>query len=81
MHSNLQNNKIRITLPNSTFTEKFMFEEEWVEFFYTPGDSEDLSSCYDYKERILFVENNIGDPIMYIYKVNFYCYHIVSDNC
>lgn len=57
--------KIEIVLPNITFTEKIAFEEERIEFFYSPGHSEDSASCYDYEDRILFVGDNIDDPIPY----------------
>ncbi|MCT4544636.1 MAG: MBL fold metallo-hydrolase [Vallitalea sp.] len=57
--------KIEIVLPNTTFIEKLVFEEEGVEFFYTPGHSEDSASCYDYKDNILFVGDNVDDPIPY----------------
>ncbi len=55
--------KIEIVLPNTTFTEKIAFKEEGVEFFYTPGHSEDSASCYDHKDNVLFVGDNIDDPI------------------
>ncbi|WP_110942898.1 MBL fold metallo-hydrolase [Inediibacterium massiliense] len=55
--------KIEIVLPNTIFKEEIEFKEEGVKFFYTPGHSDDSSSCYDYKDKILFVGDNIDDPI------------------
>ncbi len=41
----------------------FTFHEEGIEFFYSPGHSEDSASCYDYIDNTLFVGDNIDDPI------------------
>lgn len=57
--------EIEIVLPNITFSEKIRFEEEGVEFFYSPGHSKDSASCYDYQDNTLFVGDNIDDPIPY----------------
>ena len=55
--------EIIITLPNVTFKNKIVFDEDGVEFFFSPGHSEDSSSCFDFKDRTLFVGDNIDDPI------------------
>lgn len=54
---------IKIIAPNITFDSKFTFHEEGIEFFYSPGHSEDSASCYDYIDNTLFVGDNIDDPI------------------
>lgn len=54
---------IKIVTPNITFDNKLKFEEEGIEFFYSPGHSEDSASCYDYIDNTLFVGDNIDDPI------------------
>lgn len=54
---------IDIVLPNITFEEKIKFEEEGLEFFYSPGHTEDSASCYDYINNTLFVGDNIDNPI------------------
>jgi len=54
---------IKIITPNITFDSKFAFHEEGIEFFYSPGHSEDSASCYDYIDNTLFVGDNMDDPI------------------
>ncbi|MCT4620458.1 MAG: MBL fold metallo-hydrolase [Marinisporobacter sp.] len=57
------NENINIVLPNITFEKKIKFEEEGLEFFYSPGHTEDSASCYDYINNTLFVGDNIDNPI------------------
>lgn len=54
---------INIVVPNITFENKIIFNDEGVEFFYSPGHSEDSASCYDLHENTLFVGDNVDDPI------------------
>lgn len=61
--SSFTREKINIVLPNLTFENKLIFEEDNVEFFYSPGHSEDSSSCYDKEDKTLFVGDNVEDPI------------------
>ncbi|TFF67029.1 MBL fold metallo-hydrolase [Candidatus Thorarchaeota archaeon] len=62
-------NVIRLP-PNITFKERVRFEEEEVEFFHTPGHTRDSSSCFDRRDNILFVGDNIESPIPYINMMN-----------
>ncbi len=55
--------EIEIVLPNLTFTDSIIFESEGIEFFYTPGHSVDSASCYDHKSKLLFVADNVDDPV------------------
>lgn len=52
-----------IELPNSIFQSEMTFDKEGLVFFYSPGHSVDSSSLYDKSEKILFVGDNIDDPI------------------
>lgn len=54
---------VDIVLPNATFVNKMMFDKEGLEFFFSPGHSEDSSSCFDFEDKTLFVGDNIDDPI------------------
>jgi len=54
---------IEIILPNITFSTVIKFEDDELEFFYSPGHSEDSASCFDHREKTLFVGDNIDDPI------------------
>ncbi len=62
-------NVIRLP-PNVTFQEKLDFVEEEVEFFHTPGHTRDSASCFDKRDSILFVGDNIESPIPYINQMN-----------
>lgn len=55
--------KIEIILPNITIKTEMKFENEELVFFYSPGHSIDSSSLYDCSEKVLFVGDNIDDPI------------------
>jgi glyoxylase-like metal-dependent hydrolase (beta-lactamase superfamily II) len=55
--------EVELILPNITFQKEISFEEEGLIFFYSPGHSEDSSSCYDIIDNTLFVGDNVDDPI------------------
>jgi glyoxylase-like metal-dependent hydrolase (beta-lactamase superfamily II) len=55
-----------ISFPSLIFQERIIFPEDNVEFFYSPGHSEDSSSCYDKVDQILYVGDNLVDPIPYL---------------
>jgi glyoxylase-like metal-dependent hydrolase (beta-lactamase superfamily II) len=58
--------EVNIVYPNLTFTDKLIFEEEGIEFFHTPGHSDDSASFIDRVDRVLFVGDNIESPIPYL---------------
>ena len=66
-----QRGEIELVPPNRTFQESLRFEEEGVRFFHTPGHSLDSSSCYDEKDRVLFVGDNVESPVPYLNHPNF----------
>lgn len=49
--------------PNIVFTERLSFPDDGLEFFYTPGHRDDSASCYDTKNDILYVGDNVEYPI------------------
>ncbi|MBN1328368.1 MAG: MBL fold metallo-hydrolase [Candidatus Heimdallarchaeota archaeon] len=57
---------VKIVLPTVVFDQNYYFQEEGVYLFHTPGHTEDSSSCYDERDKILFVGDNIEEPIPYI---------------
>ncbi|MFA6075628.1 MAG: MBL fold metallo-hydrolase [Negativicutes bacterium] len=57
--------EILIRLPELTFSDRLVFEKDGVEFFHSPGHTADSSSCYDRVGRILFVGDNVEDPLHY----------------
>lgn len=66
-----QRGKIELVPPNRTFQESLTFEEEGVRFFHTPGHSLDSSSCFDEKDGVLFVGDNVENPVPYLNHPNF----------
>lgn len=57
--------KVEIVLPNLTFTERLTFQDDGVEFFFSPGHTGDSSSCIDLVDKILFVGDNLESPYPY----------------
>lgn len=57
---------IKLVLPNLTFSDKLVFEEEAIEFIYSPGHTIDSSVCFDRKDSILFVGDLVEYPIPYL---------------
>ncbi len=61
-----QKGDVQLTLPNVVFKDKVFFEEEGVEFYHTPGHTEDSASCFDHIDEVLFVGDNLETPLPYI---------------
>ena len=60
----IQAYKEKITsFPSLVFQEKLIFPEDNIEFFYSPGHSEDSISCYDQADKVMLVGDNLVDPI------------------
>ncbi|MDH4215094.1 MAG: MBL fold metallo-hydrolase [Candidatus Thorarchaeota archaeon] len=70
-HANEKKGEIVIVPPNITFQENLRFEKDGVIFFYTPGHKLDSASCYDEKDRVLFVGDNVESPLPYLNHPNF----------
>ncbi len=65
-YKEFQRGKITITPPNIVFYNAISFIDEQVDIFHSPGHTEDSSSCFDLIGKILFVGDNVEDPIPYI---------------
>ncbi len=55
-----------IAYPTIIFQERLIFPDDNIEFFYSPGHSADSSSCYDQLDKILYVGDNLVDPIPFL---------------
>ncbi|MFW9852429.1 MAG: MBL fold metallo-hydrolase [Candidatus Thorarchaeota archaeon] len=53
----------KILFPNMTFSDRLIFVDEGVEFFYTPGHTEDSASCYDNIDKILIIGDSVVRPL------------------
>lgn len=53
-------------LPNITFKEKIIFEDDGIELFYSPGHTIDSISIFDHEKKILYVGDNLEKPIIYV---------------
>ena len=61
-HQDFIKEEVEIVLPNVIFNDSYSIPEEQVTFFYSPGHSNDSSSCFDKINDTLFVGDNIDDP-------------------
>jgi len=57
---------INLLLPNLTFSDRLIFEEDEIEFTYAPGHTVDSSVCFDRKDGVLFVGDLVEYPIPYL---------------
>jgi len=70
--SELERNKnyirgdVKPQFPNVVFSDEIVFIEDQIKFFHTPGHTNDSSSCYDWKEDILYVGDNVEYPFPYV---------------
>lgn len=69
--SHLHDSNIEIKLPNITFNEKLVFEDDDVEFIYTPGHTICSATCYDRIDKVAYVGDLIEYPIPVINDLNF----------
>ena len=70
-HADHVRGKIELLPPTRTFQETLRFEDEGLTFFHTPGHTLDSSSCFDERDRVLFVGDNVESPIPYLNHANF----------
>lgn len=52
--------------PDLVFSDKVAFSDDGVEFYHTPGHTPDSASCLDLKDNVLFVGDNVEEPIPYV---------------
>lgn len=60
----------KMTLPNKTFEDNIVFEDDDIEIFYSPGHTNDSITLYDRESRFLFVGDNLEKPIIYLQSKN-----------
>jgi cyclase len=63
--------EVEIVLPNLVFSERIVYVDDGVEFFYSPGHTYDSSSCFDHLDKTLFVGDNLESPIPYVNELDF----------
>lgn len=59
--------RVELVLPGLTFGSSLCFEDDGVEFFHSPGHTEDSSSCYDRVDGVLLAGDNLELPLPYLY--------------
>ncbi len=67
-YSEHKRGEVRLTLPNQPFPDRVVFDNGNIEFFYTPGHTDDSVSCIDRQDKVLFVGDNVETPIPFIYS-------------
>lgn len=54
--------EIKNVLPNTPIADYFLFDEDGIEIFYTPGHTVDSLSVYDRIDKVLHVGDNMETP-------------------
>ena len=58
-----QRGEVVITLPNLTFTDEMLFEDDGILLYYTPGHTDDGLSVLETRDRVLFAGDNLERPV------------------
>ena len=58
--------EVRLVMPGLTFDSGLAFEDDGVEFFHSPGHTEDSSSCLDRVDGVLLVGDNVEMPLPFL---------------
>jgi glyoxylase-like metal-dependent hydrolase (beta-lactamase superfamily II) len=66
--------EVEIVAPNVVFDKRLFFADEGVEFYHTPGHTDDSSSCFDHVDGTLFVGDNVESPIPYVSELDLAVY-------
>jgi len=75
-----QRGDVNLARPTYVFDEKYIFEDDGIEFFHSPGHTVDSSSCYDQKDKVLFVGDNVESDIPYVNTLDFDIYISTLEN-
>lgn len=69
-----KNGIVELVLPNVTFNENLNFQEDDIEFLYTPGHSIDSAVCWDKANKILYLGDlvELPLPMLLYYKLDVY---------
>lgn len=57
------NGFVELKLPNLTFDSKLEFQDDEIEFIYTPGHTIDSSICFDKRDSVVFVGDLLEYPL------------------
>ncbi|MFW9918879.1 MAG: MBL fold metallo-hydrolase [Candidatus Thorarchaeota archaeon] len=66
--------EVTLVPPNLLFENRLYFADDHIEFYHSPGHTIDSSSCYDHKDKVLFVGDNVETDIPYVNSLNFDIY-------
>ena len=72
--------EVILTPPTTLFDTNYVFDDDDIEFFYSPGHTIDSASCYDRREKILFVGDNIESSAPYVNSLDFDTYISTLEN-
>lgn len=65
VNSSFMRGSAEICLPDILFDSEICFAEEGVRFFHTPGHTEDSCSVWVESDKLLFVADNLENPLPY----------------
>ena len=66
--------EVILSQPTEVFDEKYIFEDDGVEFYHSSGHTIDSSSCYDRRDKVLFVGDNVESNLPYVNSLDFDIY-------
>lgn len=64
--AHFQHGPVELLLPDLVFDSKLAFADEGIEFFYSPGHTDDSASCYDAVDDVLFVGDSLEIPLPFV---------------
>lgn len=65
---------VQLVLPNLAFTGRVSFHQDQVLFFSSPGHTNGSTSCWDLRDKVLFVGDNVEHPLPYLYAADLKSY-------
>jgi cyclase len=66
--------EVEIIPPNLVFSQRIVFVDDGIEFYYSPGHTIDSASCFDHLDKTLFTGDNLESPIPHINELDFRTY-------
>lgn len=66
--------EVKVSPPNLVFEDCVIWTDDGVRFFHTPGHTEDSASCYDERDQVLFIGDNVEHPLPHLNSLDFQTY-------
>jgi glyoxylase-like metal-dependent hydrolase (beta-lactamase superfamily II) len=73
-YGSMQQGNVKLVLPNCTFTDRLVYQDDGVELLHSPGHSPDSISVFDRTDNVLLVGDNVERPLPYLYSTDLDAY-------